>query len=27
MIFNFRSGDKVSAISASSGAISILDLD
>jgi hypothetical protein len=27
MIFNFRSGDKVAAISASNSAISILDLD
>jgi hypothetical protein len=27
MIFNFRSGDKIAAISASNGAISILDLD
>jgi hypothetical protein len=27
MIFNFRSGDKIAAISASNSAISILDLD
>jgi hypothetical protein len=27
MIFNFRSGDKIAAISASNSTISILDLD